>query len=170
MHTKLQTKIQPNTQSFNLTSRKEISICTIILIRSNNILVITVHSTSCSPALLLHCTTLNDTSFPINFTLFHFTSRLVFIPFKFSTTSHHHTSFHFTSLHYISLHFTSLHFNKLLFYTPNTKRPLLFIRNVFQLCRKPRRATRSSKHNMTTLVVGTAVHLSHCQRCYTLRL
>jgi hypothetical protein len=57
---------------------------------SINILVIIVHSTPCSPALLLHCTTLNDTSFLINFTLCHFTSP------------------HFTSLHCTSLHFTSL--------------------------------------------------------------
>jgi hypothetical protein len=93
---------------------KEISICTIILIRSNIILIITVHSTHCSPALLLHCTTLNDTSFTINFTLFHFTFHLVFIPFNFSTTSLHFTSPHFTSLHFTSLHFDTLHFTSLL--------------------------------------------------------
>jgi hypothetical protein len=87
---------------------KEISICTIILIWSNNILVITVHSTPCSPAILLHCTTLNDTSFPINFTLFHFTSHLVCIPFKFSTTSLHFASPHFTSLYFTTLQYTSL--------------------------------------------------------------
>jgi hypothetical protein len=61
---------------------QEISICTIILIWSNN----------------------------IHFTLFHFTSRVVFIPFKFSTTSLHFTSPHFTSLYFTTLHFTSLYF------------------------------------------------------------
>jgi hypothetical protein len=95
---------------------QEISICTIILIRSNNILVITVHSTHCSPALLLHCTTPSDTSFTINFTLFHFTSCLVFILLNFlqlHCTSHHHTSLHYTTLHFTSLYFTTLRYTSL---------------------------------------------------------
>jgi hypothetical protein len=96
---------------------KEISICTIILIWSNNILVITVHSTHCSPALLLHCTTLNDTSFPINFTLFHFNlvwflSLLNFL--QLHCTSHHHTSLYFTTLNFTSLYFTTLRCTSLL--------------------------------------------------------
>jgi hypothetical protein len=97
-------KFQRNTWRFNLTSRKEISICTIIPIWSINNLVITVHSTPCSPALFLHCTTLNDTSFPINLTLFHFT----FLPFGFYPFS---IFYHFFALHITTLHFTTLHFS-----------------------------------------------------------
>ena len=43
---------------------------------------------------LLHCTTLFDTSFPINFTLFHFT----FLPFGFTPFKFSITLLHFTSL------------------------------------------------------------------------
>ena len=67
---------------------QEISICTIILIWSIYLLVIIVYSTPCLPRHLLHFTTLIDTLFPINFTLFYFTSYLV-LPFL-----------NFLSLHY----------------------------------------------------------------------
>jgi hypothetical protein len=99
---------------------KEISMCTIILIWCIYFLVIIIHST-CSPRLSPHCTTLFDTSFPINFTLFHFTfPPFGFTPFKFSITSLHFTSPHFTSLHLLHftlLHYTSIHFTLLHFYT-----------------------------------------------------
>jgi hypothetical protein len=78
---------------------KEISICTIILIWSIYLLVIIVRSTPCLPKRLLHYTTLINTSFPLNCTLFHFTFLpFGFTPFKFSTTSLRFTSLHFTAL------------------------------------------------------------------------
>jgi hypothetical protein len=70
-------------------------------------------SAPCSPRPSLHFTTHIDTSFPFNFTLFHFSpSRLVlpllnFLPPHY--TSRHHTSLHFTSLHFYTI-FATLHF------------------------------------------------------------
>ena len=54
--------------------------------------------------LLPHCTTLIDTSFPINFTLFHFT----FLPFGFTPFKVSNTSLHFTSLHFYPIFATIL--------------------------------------------------------------
>jgi len=59
--------------------------------------------------ILLHFTTLVDTSLPVIETSPNYTSLFGLTPFQFPTASFHLTSLHFTLLHYTSPHIISLH-------------------------------------------------------------